>query len=362
MPMILRKLFLLLCYQFVKKWSCVVRLLPCASVSAEKLFDTIKSFICDVENCGLFVQIIYTDNYPLNVKLFKLFSRTGKLETRVPHPCDIDRNLFLTFDFMHILKTIRNNWLNQQSDGKLISYPDLDCISIDRSINPLKMCQGFREFRILYNSERDCLAKLAPRLTLKSCCPSILERQNVKLVLKVVHESTIAALAIQNEQRSPAFKSQTSEFVQILLSLWKIFNINMPYKHVRLNDSLSRPLISNDDRFIFLTRIVYWLDAWQSLPEKGGKLSKQTFTSFRHACLVLPQITNFLTENCGYSFLLTSFLQTDPLEHHFGLYRMMSGSNYHVSYLQILESVRRLKVSNILNLFSSQTVSSTSSL
>ena len=53
----------------------------------------------------------------------------------------------------------------------------------------------------------------------------------------------------------------------------------MPYKHVRLNDPLSRPLISNDDRFIFLTRIVYWLGYWQSLPEK------------------------------------------DPLEHHFGLYR-----------------------------------------
>ena len=196
------------------------------------------------------------------MKLFKLFSLTGKLETRVPHPCGIDRSLFLTFDFVHILKSIRNNWLNQQSDGKLFSYPDLDCISIDQSINSLKICHAsFRDVRMLYNSERDSLAKLAPRLTLKSCYPSSLERQNVKLVLKVVHESTIAALAIQNEQRSPAFKSHTSEFVQILLILWKIFNINMPYKHVRLNDSLSRPLISNDDRYIFLMRIVYWLDA-----------------------------------------------------------------------------------------------------
>ena len=147
-------------------------------------------------------------------------------------------------------------------------------------------------------------------------------------MLKVVHESTIAALAIQNEQHSPAFKCHTSEFVQILLSLWKIFNVNVPGKHVRLNDPLSSPMTFIDDRFVFLTRIVYWLEAWQSLPEKGGKLSKQTFTSFRHA---LPEITNFLTENCGYSYLLTSFLQTDPLEHHFGLYRMMSGANYHVS-------------------------------
>ena len=111
---------------------------------------------------------------------------------------------------------------------------------------------------------------------------------------------------------------------------------------------MSKPIAFNDERFLFLTRIVYWLEAWESLPEKGGKLSKQTFTSFKHACLVLPQIANFLTENCGFSYLLTYFLQTDPLKHHFGLNRIMSGANYHVSYLQILESERRLKVSNIL--------------
>ena len=182
---------------------------------------------------------------------------------------------------------------------------------------------------------------------------SFLERQNVKLVLKVIHESTIAALAIQNDQRCDAFKTNTSSFVETLLSLWKMFNVNVPYKHVRLNDSSCRPFPVNDERFTFISRIVHWLDAWESLPAKDGKLSKQTFTSFRHACIVLPQITNYLTEKCGYSYLLTSFLQTDPLEHHFGLYRMMSGANYHVSYLQILEAERRLKISHILKLFSS---------
>ena len=38
----------------------------------------------------------------------------------------------------------------------------------------------------------------------------------------------------------------------------------------------------------------------------------------------------------------------------------MSGTNYQVSYLPILESERRLKVSNILSMFSSQPVPSTS--
>ena len=38
-----------------RKWSCIVRLLPCDSVTAEKLFNTVKSSIHDVEDCGLFV-------------------------------------------------------------------------------------------------------------------------------------------------------------------------------------------------------------------------------------------------------------------------------------------------------------------
>ena len=33
---------------------------------------------------------------------------------------------------------------------------------------------------------------------------------------------------------------------------------------------------------------------------------------------------------------------------------MMSGSNYHISYLQILETERRLKLSSILNIFTDQ--------
>ena len=154
--------------------------------------------------------------------------------------------------------------------------------------------------------------------------------------------------------RSPEYRNSTSDFISILISLWKIFNINTPFKGIRLNDSLLNPLILNDERFSFLTRVVFWLDAWHGLPGKTGKLSKQTYTSFRHARIALPMITNHLTQSCGFSYLLSSFLQTDPLEHHFGLYRMMSGSNYHISYFQILETERRLKLSSILHLFNDQ--------
>ena len=84
---------------------------------------------------------------------------------------------------------------------------------------------------MLYNSEKDSLAKLAPRLTLKSCYPTILERQNVKLVLKVVHESTIAALVIQNEhvvQHLSATHQNLFRFFYLFgKSLMSIYQVSM---------------------------------------------------------------------------------------------------------------------------------------
>lgn len=356
-----RTVFAVMVSSLHKKWSCISRLLPCGSISAEKVFPIIKECIIDIENCGLRVQVISTDNYPLNVNIFKLFSLSGKLETRVPHPFDPTRFLFLTFDFVHILKSTRNNWLNQKNFDKTMYFPKFEDFEIDKCQYPLCIhSASFQDVRLLYSSERGSLAKLAPQLTVKACFPSSIERQNVRLVLKVFNDLTLSALEIQNEKRCEEYRNNTSTFVRILLTLWKIFNVSTPFKGIRLNDNLSTPLILHDERFIYLARIVDWLDAWQSLPGKSGKLSKQTYTSLRHACIALEQITNYLTESCGFSYVLSAFLQTDPLEHHFGLYRMMAGSNYHISYIQILESERRLKLSNILKMFSNQQDSSQS--
>ena len=63
------------------------------------------------------------------------------------------------------------------------------------------------------------------------------------------------------------------------------------------------------------------------------------------------RIVNYLTETCGFEYVLTSFLQNDPLEHHFGLYRMMAGGRYHITYCQTLETEHSLKLASILKLF-----------
>ena len=95
-----------------RKWSTIIRLLPLGTSSAVQLLPTVKSVINDVERCYLSVLVICTDAYPLNVNLFKLFSPDNTLQRIVPHRIDSTRCLFLILDFVHILKSIRNNWIN----------------------------------------------------------------------------------------------------------------------------------------------------------------------------------------------------------------------------------------------------------
>ena len=139
--------------------------------------------------------------------------------------------------------------------------------------------------------------------------------------------------------------------MDLISKIWKIFNINTPLKHVRLNDKYSKPLTDQDWRFGYLELVSDWLERWSSTIAKDGQLSAQTSVSFRHFCIALPLIVSHLTQNCGFEYVLSSRLQNDPIEHQFGLYRMMSGAQYRITYSQILESQRRLNLSIFLNYF-----------
>ena len=110
----------------------------------------------------------------------------------------------------------------------------------------------------------------------------------------------------------------------------ELFNVNTPWKGIHLNDRDSLPLKQNDPRYQFISSVVCCPDQWRGLGFWDGKLTPETFTSFPHSCLTLPKLVECLTEDIGFSYVFSSFVQNDPNEHHFGLYRQMSGSNYNL--------------------------------
>ena len=169
------------------------------------------------------------------------------------------------------------------------------------------------------------------------------------MALRVFNESTSAVFQLHAIREN--LSSQTSEFISLITNIWKISNVNTPNKGFRLNDTNSMSLRNNDVRFSFLSKVVEWLDNWKMMSGKLGKLSSQTFTIFD--ILVLHSNTVIiLTGSRGFTYVLSSFLQSDPLEHHFSLHRMMSRAQYNVTFSQILETKRRIKLSGILKLFS----------
>ena len=54
--------------------------------------------------------------------------------------------------------------------------------------------------------------------------------------------------------------------------------------------------------------------------------------------MALPLLVNRLTGECKFQYLLTARIKNDRLEHHFGQYKQMSGSHYHITYTQMPES------------------------
>ena len=123
--------FSIMVSSLARRFSTIVRLIPLGSSSAEILFPIVKETISEIENCNLFVEAICTDNYPLNVNLFKLFSVDSKtLQPAVSHPCNPLRKIILFFDIVavHIIKSIRNNWLNLHAHKKSFIFPRFgDC-------------------------------------------------------------------------------------------------------------------------------------------------------------------------------------------------------------------------------------------
>ena len=161
-----------------KKWSTVVRLIPHSTTSAQVIYPVIIRVIAVIEQCGLSVQVLCTDNYPLNVSIFKLFSPDQRtLEPVVPHPLFANRSLVLMFDFVHILKTIRNNWLNLKNETKLLCIQSLKIFSPNCTRFPPNLqTASFDDIQTIYKLELNTIAKLAPRFTAKACWPSKLER------------------------------------------------------------------------------------------------------------------------------------------------------------------------------------------
>ena len=86
------------------------------------------------------------------------------------------------FDPVHIVKCIRNNWINQKDTKTTFTFPSID--HYFSGTFPYHLSNAsFKDLRNIYKSEQYSNAKIAHKLASKVVWPSVLERQSVPLAL-----------------------------------------------------------------------------------------------------------------------------------------------------------------------------------
>lgn len=72
-----------------------------------KLYKLTSHVIRETELEGFSVKRIVTDNASINIKIFKYFGN-GEVVPFVAHPIDPTRKLFLSYNYTHLIKNMRN--------------------------------------------------------------------------------------------------------------------------------------------------------------------------------------------------------------------------------------------------------------
>lgn len=90
----------------------IVHIFPVATIDAKCLHDFLRMLVVKLEHTGFKVIAVISDNNSINRKTMSLFSSAPRLKIVYQHPADQSRPLFFVVDPVHLLKHVRNNWLN----------------------------------------------------------------------------------------------------------------------------------------------------------------------------------------------------------------------------------------------------------
>jgi len=262
----------------------VVSLNPVKNIIATELVTMLCTVIDVVQQSGFVIVALIADNNQVNCKAFEMLASTGKLEHDIPNPNFPDKRIFILFDTVHIMKCIRNNWLNQGDVDQTFCYPVIPehlhktalllnsraaetnsdasvevepqsmfsvyshmfpqiCLStltssvastmVSASIS--KAVASLSCLKNIYKAEQNSLVEMAPKLSYKSLYPTNLERQQVSLVLNVFNEYNVQALIHHGSDQA----CQTADFVRLICAWWRIVNVKHSLKGVFKRDYLS---------------------------------------------------------------------------------------------------------------------------
>lgn len=318
--------------------SFLFKMVPVRGMTADFLYDQVDATLKIIENANGRPISIIADGNRTNQKFFKMF------ETIPLKPWLTTGGLFLLFDFVHLLKNIRNNWLTESTGELNFEHEDHQFTAKWSHLLQLYNLE-------LQETEKDKGIRGLSSLTEVAVRPKPVERQSVSTCLRIFSDATLHAL-----KAHPGLDTQEVEgtitFVQKINKMWKILNVRSRNKDVRKNDPDSAEVKSTDD-----PSLRYLLDIAKMFEDMGkaskGKrqktLTTDTAKGLVHTLNGLVDLCEFQLSN-SHDFVLIGDYTTDPLEKEFGKLRQGSGGTYFLSLQQITEKLDISKTKHLLKL------------
>ena len=163
------------------------------------------------------------------------------------------QKIYLCFDTVHLIKSIRNNLLN----NKRFIFPAFTFEKFNDLIN----VEG-REisWELLHDTyEKDCTLqgnlRKAPRLNLKVLHPSN-NKQSVPPVLANIHETTTATIKSYFPE-----KNNSADFLRLLNIWWIISNLKTQFFP---NNPLGNAAITGANKSELVRSFAAWVAKWQN--------------------------------------------------------------------------------------------------
>ena len=294
--------------------SVMISVTPVHKMSASFQFQTVKSIAQVVESCGGQVVGSITDNHKVNQSYCNQFVRNQSFEAI--HPLDQTRVWFLLFDSVHLLKCIRNNWISEKS--KTLTFDD-------------KTYGKFSDVQELYESEKDSFLKTTT-LNYSSVYPSRLQLQNVKHVMNVFSDKVVSSLRMQG-------KHETAEFMNQVLTWWKVMNVCGKNEDLRFNDPVRKEQTVTSNNLELFQQLFtnsksgHGSSRFNCLTHDTKKALVQTMGGMMALCKYL-----FLK---GFQYVLLREIQSDRIEAEFACYRRSKGCNLFMTAGDVLASYKR---------------------
>ena len=326
--------FMIVCLCAGPKFLC--KILPVKNLDASFLFDQATILIDAVKKAGGKVVVVVGDGNRVNKKFFK------KFDTIDDEPWRTKDDMFLLFDYVHLLKAVRNNWITEKTQ------------ELEFSTNGNKKVAKWEHIVQLYRSEITQLAKMS-KLSEVSVRPKPIERQKVSTCLQVFCEETISALKVHPELRDCA---DMIEFLLVMVEWWKIVDVHNPFTDQRLRDPYRAVIRSADHPNLEkLLQIGKMASAMNNTGPRKKSLTIDTSESFSHTCNGLVALSKHLLQYQDYVML--GDFTSDPIEKEFGKLRQGSGGTYFITVQQIFEKVGIRKTKTLLKMAGSDVLEDT---